>query len=197
LQSGGSRDDGFHRCWGTLADPQPHLFSLYQLYSLKKPGNRLDLLADAKIAEGKTSLFDISQAELAGEHQHRQRLQLRCKKNGEEWIDPKLGEAIAALRWPVAFVDFETILMTMPWYAGLRPGQVLPFQFSAHLLHPSGGLEHREWLNLHDEIRIWEFIRQLRTALEGAGSVLVYTNYENQILEQAMHYLRRFGRESR
>jgi hypothetical protein len=85
----------------------------------------------------------------------------------------------------------------MPWYSGLKPGQVMPFQFSAHILHQGGNLEHREWLNTRDEIPTLEFIRQLRAALEGTGSILVYTNYENQILEQAMYFLRRYGEETR
>lgn len=196
LNNGGQVDDGFHQCWGTLADPDPHLFSLYQLYSLKQMDNRQALLADAKIAQGKTSLYDISESELNGEHQHRQLLQLRCTRSGEERIDPKLGDAIETLKWPVAFVDFETILQTMPWYAGLKPGQVLPFQFSAHILHRSGHLEHKEWLNTKDEIPTLQFIRQLRLALEGTGSVLVYTDYENQILEHSLNYLTRFGKDA-
>lgn len=189
--------DGFHQCWGASADPDPHIFDLYQLYSLKQANNKQALLADEKIKHGKTSLYDISEAELHGEHKHRQRMQLRCTISGEEWIDPKLEEAIESLTWPIAFVDFETVLMTMPWYADLRPGQVLPFQFSAHLLHESGDLEHREWLNTSDEIPTLQFIRQLRSALDGTGSVLVYTDYENQILEQALHYLTQFGKDAR
>ena len=115
---------------------------------------------------------------------------------GEEWIDPRLSEAIDNLEWPIAFVDFETILMTVPWYADTRPGQVLPFQFSAHILHRDGHIVHREWLNMKDEIPTLEFIRQLKSALKGVGSVLVYTDYENRILQEAFEFLRRYGKEA-
>lgn len=197
LQNGRDKGDGFHQCWKALAEPDPHIYSLYQLYSLKNVCDKNSLLADAKIAQGKTSLFDISESELHGEHQHRQRLQLRSKKSGEEWIDPKLGEAIESLSWPVAFVDFETSLQTMPWYAGVKPGQVLPFQFSVHVLSKDGQLTQLEWLNTRDEIPTFEFIKQLKAALDEIPSILVYTNYENQILEQSLHFLKRYGDESR
>jgi len=36
--------DGFHRCWGRLAEPTPHIFDLHQLYSLKLPDKKQALL---------------------------------------------------------------------------------------------------------------------------------------------------------
>lgn len=197
LKDGQQKGDGFHQCWGGLADLNPHLFSLYQLYSLKQSEKKQALLADQKITEGKTSLFDVSETELHGEHQNRQRMQLRCQRTGEEWIDRRLGEAIDNLEWPIAFVDFETILMTVPWYSGTRPGQVLPFQFSAHILHRDGRMVHREWLNTKDEIPTLEFIQKLKSALKGVGSVLVYTDYENRILKEAFEFLRQYGKEAK
>lgn len=193
LGNGRQKDDGFHACWGKLAEPDPHLFSLYQLYSVKRPDNRQALLADQKIEQGQTSLYDIEESELSGEHQHRQRIQLECQRSGEEWIDPKLAERIDRLSTPVAFVDFETILMTMPWYAGCRPGQVLPFQFSAHILHRNGQVQHREWLNLRDEVPTLEFIRQLKSALGDVPSIMVYTDYEVRILKEALAFPVREG----
>lgn len=193
LGNGRQKDDGFHACWGKLAEPDPHLFSLYQLYSVRPPDNRQALLADQKIEQGQTSLYDIEESELSGEHQHRLRIQLECQRSGEEWIDPKLAERIDRLLWPVAFLDFETILMTMPWYAGCKPGQVLPFQFSAHILHRNGRVQHREWLNLRDEVPTLEFIRQLKSALGDVPSILVYTDYEVRILKEALAFPVREG----
>lgn len=115
---GSESDDGYHRCWGALAKPKPHLFDLHQLYQLKTPENKQALLADQKIQEGKTSLFDIVESDLHGEHAARQRLQLNCQKSGKEWIDPKLGEEIAKLQWPIAFLDFETSMAAIPGTPG-------------------------------------------------------------------------------
>lgn len=190
-----TRSDGFHKCWGILAEPNPHLFDLHQLYSLRTPENKQALLADRKIQEGKTSLFDIREDELHGEHAPRQRMQLEYQRSGEEWIDPQLGEEIAKLQWPIAFLDFETSMAAIPWHSGLKPYETLPFQFSAHIVHEDGSYVHEEWLNTEDRVPTLPFIRELRTALEGVGSVLVFTEYEIRILSEAIGLLNRLHHE--
>lgn len=194
LDNGRNPKDGFHVCWSDLAKPKPHIFDLYQLYSLKAGGQKL--LADQKIAAGTTSLYDVSNDELHGEHAERQRIQLSCQKSGEEWVAPELRDAIEQLQWPIAFVDFETSMAGMPWYANTKPYEVMPFQFSAHIVEHDGSWRQVEWLNLEDKPPTLEFIRQLRTALEGVGSILVYTQYENQVLKDAIGFLLRFPDET-
>lgn len=195
LKGDGSCGDGFHQCWDQLAKPSPHLFDLHQLYQLKAQENKQVLLADEKICEGTTSLFDIGEAELHGEHAKRQRLQLNYQQSGEEWIDPELSEQIAGLNWPIAFVDFETTMAAIPWHAGLKPYETLPFQFSAHILHEDGSYAHKEWLNLEDRVPTLPFIQNLRASLDGVGSVMVYTDYENRILSEAIGLLNRLHPE--
>jgi len=134
LGNGRVPDDGYHKCWGPLGKPEPHIFDLYQLYSLRTGDKNEHLLADEKIQAGQTSLYDVRESELCGEHSERQQMQLRYGKTGNEWIDPRLGEDIENLKWPIAFVDFETVMAAIPWYEGLRLYQVLPFQFSCHVL---------------------------------------------------------------
>ncbi|MGJ8650854.1 MAG: DUF2779 domain-containing protein [Opitutaceae bacterium] len=187
----GDNTDGFHKCWGKLSESTPHLFDLHQLYSLKMPENKQALLADEKIRAGTTSLFDVEENELHGEHANRQRIQLECQGSGNEWIDPQLREEIEKLQWPIAFVDFETTMSAIPWHPGLKPYETLPFQFSAHILHEDGSFEHREWLNTEDRVPTLPFIKNLRSALDGVGSVLVYTDYENRILTEAIGLLNR------
>lgn len=49
---------------------------------------------------------------------------------------------------PAQFLDFETIQFAVPIWAGTRPYQQIPFQFSLHTLLESGELEHTEFLSL-------------------------------------------------
>lgn len=197
LGNGRNEGDGFHECWGPLAEPDPHIFDLNQLYSLKQQNNKQALLADEKIEAGTTSLFSITESELHGEHSNRQAIQLRNQQTGQEWIAPELAEEIVNLQWPISFLDFETTMAAVPKRKGIRPYETLPFQFSAHVLHANGQCEHREWLNTVDRIPTWPFVRALMKALEGIGSVIVYTDYENRILKESMEFLSRFGDESR
>ncbi|MGB0744370.1 MAG: DUF2779 domain-containing protein [Opitutales bacterium] len=189
LAEGNTPGDGWHQCWGSLAEPKPHVYHLNQLYSLKQNGRGQQLLADQKIQEGKTSLFDITVDELHGEHATRQTIQLEHQRAGTEWIAPELGDAIAELEWPICFLDFETSMSALPWYPGMKPYQLMPFQFSAHVLHSDGSWQHREWLNTEDINPTLNFIEELRNALVGCGSILTYTDYENRILSEASQYL--------
>lgn len=197
LGNGHVEGDGFHQCWGALANPNPHIFELNQLYSLRQNGNKQRLLADQKIEEGKTSLYDIKSEELHGEHSSRQATQLKCQKGNCEWIAPQLAGEIAQLEWPVAFLDFETTMAAVPKHKGVRPYETLPFQFSAHVLHRDGRYEHREWLNTEDRIPTLPFVKSLMKAMDGIRSILVYTDYENRILQESFEFLRRFGSESK
>ena len=191
LNDGRDSADGFHRCWGELAKPNPHIFDLNQLYSLKTSENRQALLADQKISEGSTSLYDVHEEELHGEHATRQQIQLPYQRAGTEWIDPELRTAMDGLTWPIAFLDFETSMAAIPWYSGMKPYDVIPFQFSAHIVEKDSSWEHTEWLNTEDRSTTLEFIRQLRNALENTGSILVFTDYEIRVLRDAIGYLLR------
>ena len=197
LGNGRNKSDGFHECWGALAEPDPHIFDLNQLYALKQQDNKQKLLADQKIQDGTTSLYSISASELHGEHSNRQAIQLRNQLQGQEWIASELAEEIDNLQWPICFLDFETTMAAVPKHKGIRPYETLPFQFSAHVLHENGQYEHREWLNTIDRISTWPFVRALMKELDATGSVLVYTDYENRILKESLEFLSRFGNESR
>lgn len=196
LSNGREPSDGFHECWGALADPDPSIFELNQLYSLKVGCKGQALLADAKINEGSTSLYDISDSELHGEHSSRQAMQLQFQRADQEWIDPKLAAEIKSLSWPIAFLDFETSMAGIPWYSGLKPYEVLPFEFSCHVLHRDGRMKHVHWLNQEDRLPTLPFIQALAGALENVGSVLVYTDYEQRVLSDACSLLTRLEYES-
>jgi CRISPR/Cas system-associated exonuclease Cas4 (RecB family) len=191
LQNGNDSTDGFHQCWGKLAESTPNIFDLFQLYSLKVEGKGQALLADSKISQSKTSLYSVQESDLHGEHAARQSIQLQHQKANTEWLDPRLNDEIDALEWPIAFLDFETTMAGIPWYEGLKPYEVLPFEFSCHILHSDGHMEHRHWLNTEDRIPTLPFIRELMSTLDGIGSVLVYTDYEERVLNNARSLLDR------
>lgn len=75
---------------------------------------------------------------------------------------------------PAYFMDFETINLAVPIWQGTRPYQQIPFQFSVHLLTPSGKLRHREFLDLSGGDPSREFAEQLIDACGSSGPIFVY-----------------------
>ena len=62
-------------------------------------------------------------------------------------IDPdSIKEFLATLSYPLYHLDFETFQQAVPEYDGLSPYSQIPFQYSLHIEHEDGTLEHREFL---------------------------------------------------
>ena len=94
------------------------------------------------------------------------------------WVAEDLGRVLSTLRYPVHFVDFETVAPWLPRWAGTRPYQTFPFQWSDHVLHADGALEHAEFLADGTDDPRDAFAASLIEQLRGAGMLVVYTGYE-------------------
>lgn len=183
--------DGFRECWGALADPDPHLFDLYQLYSL---GN--GSVANDSIAAGLTGLADLPMERVVGPYAERQRIQIRHQLSGAEWMSDSLADALAAMPRPLHFIDFETCTPTLPEYRGMRPNETVAFQWSCHTLDDRAGspgtLQHGEWLHdpaAHPGCPNVEFVRTLIAAVR-EGTVLTWTGHEAGVLAQIAKSIR-------
>ena len=68
-------------------------------------------------------------------------------KSGETHIHVKaIKEFCESLSYPLYHLDFETYQQAVPLYKGISPYQQIPFQYSLHVEHSDGILEHREFL---------------------------------------------------
>ena len=75
---------------------------------------------------------------------------------------------------PGYFLDFETIQFAVPGWAGTRPYQQIPFQYSVHRLGRRGKLEHAEFLDLSGKDPSRPFAEQLIRDCGTSGPVFVY-----------------------
>ncbi|MDQ8192518.1 DUF2779 domain-containing protein [Roseibacillus persicicus] len=68
--------------------------------------------------------------------------------SGEPYFDQE-GAAADLAQFPgePRFLDFETIGFAVPIWAGTRPYQQIPFQFSLHHLDKEGKIQHHEFLD--------------------------------------------------
>ena len=86
------------------------------------------------------------------------------------------------LRWPLYYLDYESIMPAVPMFDNSRPYQQICFQFSLHVQRtPGGELEHYEYLhNDPDTDPRPGLIKKLIETIGDTGSVIVY----NQGFEQ-------------
>ena len=106
----------------------------------------------------------------------------KCIISENEFISDELKAELNGVDYPVHFLDFETIGTAVPRYAGTRPYQTIPFQWSDHILYENGKLAHREYLCNEDKDPREEFTQTLLDALGADGSIVIYTSYETAVL---------------
>jgi len=90
---------------------------------------------------------------------------------------------VEALAYPRFYLDFETVGPAIPAWAGTRPYQALPFQWSCHIERAPGAMEHAEFLDLSGDPPMRSLAEQMITDLETSGPVLMYTSYERGVIE--------------
>lgn len=94
------------------------------------------------------------------------------------------------LSWPRYFLDFETINPAIPLWAGSRPYQQIPFQWSCHVQGRNGTLGHDAFLASGSDDPRRDFAESLIRTLKQRGPVLVYNAvFEvSRIRELAEHF---------
>jgi len=119
-----------------------------------------------------------------------QRRAATCVQKGEPWFSPELSSELDKLEYPVVFVDFETINPCVPRFAGMRPYDHLPFQWSVHVQRqPGAEPENYEFLATDSSDPRREFISSLCHALGDSGSIVVYSSFESQRLSDLAAWL--------
>ena len=101
-----------------------------------------------------------------------------CVVNSHVHVNPELARALAQLEYPIHFLDFETFNPALPVYIGTRPYQVIPFQWSNHILERDGRLIHQEFLNEGFGDPREPFATSLLKTLGTTGTIITYSNYE-------------------
>ncbi len=98
---------------------------------------------------------------------------------GRPHIGEGLKEAIAAVPFPAAFIDYESSNPAFPMYPGTRPYQQICFQWSAHVLsNPDSKPVHDEFLPVDLTDPREEFCSTLWRVVEPCASLVHYTGFE-------------------
>lgn len=198
LQSDLGRQDGFRECWSEIfgwGDEHFEHQSVLDVWDLK--------CKDRLIGERRVTLDQITEADLnmkpadhAGiSRTERQLLQITKARSNDmtSHLDKEgLASEIDSWRFPVHFIDFETSMPAIPYNAGRRPYEGIAFQFSHHIVHENGVVEHKgEYLNVNPgKFPNFDFIRELKGQLDkDDGSVFQYSQFENSYLNLVFRQL--------
>ena len=148
-------------CWEFL--PSHNVFDLY-----RGGGKGFQLLE-----QGVTALRDIPDDFKLTENQE---IQKQVAISGKPYINKKaIAKFLGRLKYPVNYLDFETINTAIPLFDGVRPYQQVPFQFSLHIVRkPGAKAEHIEFLAEGQQDPRPEFMCKLRQSVTNTGSIVAF-----------------------
>jgi hypothetical protein len=106
-----------------------------------------------------------------------------ASRSGRAFLDPTAAAQLAECTGTRYYLDFEGINPAVPRWAGTRPYQQLPFQWSLHIERPDGSLEQRGFLHTGAGAPMRPAMEQLIRDIGRRGTVFVYNRaYEGRVL---------------
>ena len=151
------------RCW---PEPIPH--HIGELY--RKQRRQLEHLE----AEGIVTIDQIPEHFPLQDIQQRQR---RAIREGRPVVTGVLTGRLSEVEYPIHYLDFETFAPAIPRYPGTGPYNQTAVQFSVHVLHEKGLLEHHDCLSEAGDPRP-EVAGRLLEALGSRGTIVTYSPFE-------------------
>lgn len=179
---------GFNECWSEICSLNENEATILDIWDFRK--------ADTLIQQGVYKVTQLTQEDLNPQPDGEPGMSSNQRKweqvqkiiNNDE--TPRLEinalkNEISSWIYPLHFIDFETAMPAIPFNKGERPCLGLAFQFSHHILHENGLVEHaNQYFN--DEIGVnlnLDFIRALKASLgNAAGTIFRYAPHENTYL---------------
>ncbi|PHS37681.1 MAG: hypothetical protein COB07_10015 [Sulfurovum sp.] len=148
-------------CWKHI--PTPSVFNLYWMnWSTKFEMYWEDIITYDDIPKD-FPLTDI------------QELQIETYKTKKPFVDKHIIEDfLGTITYPINFFDFETFQNAIPRFDNQRPYMQMPFQYSLHILHEDGTMEHKEFLGDENSDPRDNLIEQMLNDITETGSIVAY-----------------------
>jgi len=193
---------GFHECWtealksngldvDRLHKGEPLVVDLWNGRRTKK-----------WMAQGKRFMTDLAAEDLPLDVEtsqltrtHRQWMQISGEglNDAGYFFDTTLfAQEMQTWDWPINLIDFETSRTALPFHRGGKPYGLVAFQWSHHVLHEDGRLEHVDDFLLSEpgQMPNIAFLKSLhKTLSRNQGTVMMWSSYENSVLNSLLDSL--------
>ncbi|MEN7981818.1 MAG: DUF2779 domain-containing protein [Nanoarchaeota archaeon] len=160
-------------CWSHIKEG-----SVFEFYRMRK--KKIFELYDSGIKH----LNEVPDSVKLNDKQKIQRLIAEKKETHKD--KKQIKHFLDNLKYPLYYLDFETINPAIPKFEGMKPYQRIPFQFSLHIQEkPNGELKHIGFLaeGINDPRQ--KFLQSLKDNLGKEGDILVYNQaFEKGVLRE-------------
>ena len=184
-----SKESGFEHCfkaqyqWTDADFKTPNIFNIWDLKDPK-------LMEQGLLFKSQLKKEDVKYKEESDKLHRTQRQWLQIEKERTEdlteFVDVEgLRNEMSTWVFPLHFIDFETSTVPLPFHKGRKPYEQIAFQFSHHIYHKDGRIEHAtEYVNTKPgEFPNFKFAQHLFDALShDDGTIFRFATHENTIL---------------
>ena len=183
---------GFKECWSShlgWSDPdflEPNVLDIWNYHHVRR--EKLIQQKRIKLTEFTEEDLTMKASDRGLSSSQRQWMQVSkaVARDTSHFIDVDgLRFEMDAWKFPLHFIDFETATPGIPFTKGRSPYEEVAFQYSHHVVHDDGRVEHAgEYLD--DRIAYfpnYDFVRKLRDELvNDDGTIFRYADHENKYL---------------
>lgn len=194
----GDENCGFFECWKN-AKEYPSIFDMY--YGTQIVGD--DAYFNELIQQGKYNFESIEEDRLVtskgevGARANRQRIQLNNTLHNNEWFSTEFKSELMNHNYPLHFIDFETYTGAAPFYKGMRPYELIAFQWSCHTIEKPGAEPvHKEWIHVEQGIPNFKFAESLMQHIGTKGTVFMWATHENTVLRRIYYQMEEYAYEN-
>jgi len=163
-------------CWNDV--PDGSVFEFYRMFKKK---------CFELYHSGIVKIDDVPDSVKLNDKQKIQRL--IAEKGGKHIDDRQIKFFLDNLKYPLYYLDFETINPAIPKFTGMKPYQRIPFQFSLHIQEkPNGELKHISFLADGIDDPRPKFLQALKDNLGDKGDILVYNqSFEKGVMNECVN----------
>jgi len=182
---------GFCECWKEMLGWTNDDFKEQTIFDIWNYRRK-----DKRLSEGRIKISELTEDDISPKEDkspglsssQRQWIQVQKAQCSDLtcWIDTvNLKSEMGKWVYPLHFIDFETSMVAIPFNKGRHPYEGIAFQFSHHIVHNNGNIEHHgQYLNVTQGLfPNYDFIRKLKEDLDqDEGSIFRYAAHENTYL---------------
>ncbi len=196
---GDGLQNGFRECWTeafNLTDDDFAKGTVLDVHNFRRKDRLIQIsrVTIDKIQDGDVDVIDGGERLSLSERQWMQIRGIpRNEDRGGYWVaDTLMRREMSGWKFPYHFIDFETSTVAIPFHAGMRPYEPVAFQFSHHVMHEDGRVEHVGEFLLTDPVVFpnFRFAQALKAELDqDDGTVFMWSPHENTILKKIAEQL--------
>lgn len=156
--------DCYEYCWKEQREiPEYSIFNISRLST------------DKKFALYQDGILHTTQIQEYASYSHTQQIQIKSDKEQTSIINKDaIKDFLDTLCYPLYHLDFETFQQAIPEWEGISPYSQIPFQYSLHVEHKDGVLEHKEFLAKEGIDPRYELAKKLVRDIPSYVKVLAY-----------------------